>query len=238
MKKRELPLPKKPRFNLPQSELPGEAFDFKENMNWRMFRILAEFVEGFEFLAPLKREVTFFGSARFPPTNTHYSEAQKLARMLGSAGFTIITGGGPGIMEAANKGAYLSGAESIGLNIQLSMEQRMNPYVKRSLGFHYFFVRKMMLSVSAQAYVFFPGGFGTLDEFFEIITLIQTRKMEHLPVILIGRDYWEPLLTWIKASVFQKHHAILEEDLNIYTLVNTVEEALKIIRHTRERKYL
>lgn len=221
------------------AESQGElSFDFKTDANWRIFRIMSEFIEGFEFLSPLKKEVSIFGSTRFSENNVHYQEARDLARMLGKAGFSVITGGGPGIMEAANRGAFESGADSIGLNIQLPLEQRVNPYVKRGMGFHYFFIRKVMLSISSQAYVFFPGGFGTLDELFEIVTLIQTKKMEPVPVILMGKDYWRPFLDWIESTVFKKHHCIDAEHLEILHLVDSVDEAFKIVKKTRERKYL
>lgn len=211
--------------------------DFRSEISWRIFRIMAEFIDGFQFLADLKKEVSFFGSARFTENNPHYQDALKLARMLGKAGFTIVTGGGPGIMEAANRGAREAGAESVGLNIQLPKEQRINKYVKHGIGFHYFFTRKTMLSASAQAYVFFPGGFGTLDEVFELITLIQTKKMERIPIVLIGKDFWKPLLRWVEEQVYKRHHAIEKEDMRIYTLVDSVEEAYKIVLKSKEREY-
>jgi len=217
------------QFNLPR--------DFRSDFSWRIFRIMSEFIEGFQFLADLKKEVTFFGSARFKATNIHYKEALKLARMLGRAGFTIVTGGGPGIMEAGNRGATEVGAESVGLNIQLPREQRMNKYVKKSIGFYYFFTRKVMLSASAQAYVFFPGGFGTVDEFLELVVLIQTKKTEPIPIVLVGKDFWSGLLGWIDEQMLRKHRAINKEDVKIYNLVDSAEEAFRIIAQTKERSY-
>lgn len=211
--------------------------DFRNEISWRIFRIMAEFIDGFQFLVDLKKEVSFFGSARFTETNPHYQEALELSRRLGKAGFTIVTGGGSGIMEAANRGATETGAESVGLNIQLPKEQRINKYVKHGIGFHYFFTRKVMLSASAQAYVFFPGGFGTLDEFFELVTLVQTKKMERIPIVLVGKDYWGSLLQWMKDQIHEQHHAITEEDMNIFTVVHSIDEAYQIILKSKERVY-
>lgn len=204
--------------------------DFRGSVQWRMFRIMAEFVDGFQFLGDFKKVVTIFGSARFSEGDEHYQAAEKLGRLLAKAGFTVLTGGGPGIMEAANRGAYEAGGESVGLNIQLPFEQRINPYVKKSIGFHYFFTRKVMLATSAQAYVYFPGGFGTMDEFFEIITLIQTKKMPHIPVVCIGKDFWDTLYTHLEKNVMQKHKAVKPEDMKIFQIVDTPEEAVKIIK--------
>ncbi len=211
--------------------------EIAEGTPWRIFRIMAEFVEGFQFLTGLKKEVSIFGSTRLSETHHHYKEACRLAKMLGEKGFTIVTGGGPGIMEAANRGASDAGAESIGLNIQLPQEQRVNPYVKRSVGFHYFFTRKVMLSASAQAYIFFPGGFGTLDEFFEIVTLIQTKKMDPIPIILIGKDFWKPLLEWIELYMYKKHRTIDKDNMEIYHLASSIEEAVELISKTEERPF-
>lgn len=212
-------------------------YDFRKDFSWRIFRIMAEFIEGFQFLADLKKEVSFFGSARFDEKNHHYKEARRLAEMLGREGFTIVTGGGPGIMEAANRGARDANAPSVGLNIELPREQRVNPYVQKSMGFHYFFTRKVMLSASSQAYVFFPGGFGTLDEFFEIVTLIQTKKMQPIPVICVGKDYWGELVRWIKKHVMDVHHAIKPEDLDIITVAHDVNDAFRILKKTVEREF-
>ena len=197
---------------------------------------MAEFVEGFEFLSHLKKEVSVFGSARATSADKYYRLAKDLGYKCAKGGFTMITGGGPGIMEAANWGAFEGGGDSIGINISLPIEQRSNPYVHRSMGFHYFFTRKVMLSASSQAYIFFPGGFGTLDEMFEIITLIQTGKMSsEVPVILFGRDYWQPMLAWIKATICEEHRFVEKKDLEIIHLVDTVEEAYQLIKKTHER---
>lgn len=217
---------------------PKKAKDFRETIQWRIFRIMAEFVDGFQFLADFKNPITFFGSARTKSGDPYYEEARKLGSILAKAGYSVITGGGPGIMEAANRGAYEAGGESIGLNIQLPYEQRINEYVKKGIGFHYFFTRKVMLSVSAQAYVYFPGGFGTLDEVFELITLIQTKKiMEKIPVILVGKNYWNPILEWIEKEVYGKYKYIDPEDINIYYLVETAEEAFEIIKRSKPREF-
>ena len=225
--------------------------DFRSGASWRIFRIMSEFIEGFEFLADLRREVTIFGSARVPEKSPLYAEARKLGRLLGQAGFAVITGGGPGIMEAANQGAHEvhehSGnsvenhkegvGDSIGLNIKLPFEQRINAFVDKAVAFHYFFVRKVMLSYYAQAYIFFPGGFGTLDEVFEIITLMQTKKIRsHIPVVLVGKAYWTPLMEWIEQGVYEQFNAIDQEDMRIYSLVDNAAEALEVIKNNPERK--
>jgi len=233
-------IPISERINVPAKQLPPHVHkkhDFRESIHWRIFRIMAEFVEGFQFLADLKKTVSFFGSARFSERNMHYQEAVLLSRMLAEEGFTVVTGGGPGILEAANRGAaeVSHDHQSIGLNIELADEQRRNPYVQGGPGFHYFFTRKVMLSYAAQAYIFFPGGYGTLDEFFEIVTLIQTKKIERLPVVLVGRDFWEPLVTWMRDNLYESHATIDEEDLSLFTLVNTVEEAFDVVKNSKER---
>lgn len=216
--------------------VPWEGERFTDNINWRIFRIMAEFVEGFEFLSGLNKEVSFFGSARVLPEHPYYKEARKLANMLAKAGFTMVTGGGPGIMEAGNRGAFDGGGDSVGLDIALPMEQRRNPYVRTSKAFHYFFTRKVMLSASAQAYVFFPGGFGTFDELFEIVTLIQTGKMsDQVPVILVGKDYWGGLLEWIKKNMMEKNRFVEPFEMEILRLVDTIDEAFMIISKTKER---
>jgi uncharacterized protein (TIGR00730 family) len=207
------------------------------DITWRIFRIMAEFVEGFQFLSTTKKQISVFGSARFPAGSKWYEESVKFGKMLGVQGFTVVTGGGPGIMEAANKGAFEAGAPSVGLNIQLPLEQRINPYVTHSRAFYYFFTRKVMLAASAQAYVFFPGGFGTLDELFEILTLIQTGKSEKIPVVLVGKEYWEPLKGWLKESVYGTYDAIDRIDLDLLRIVDTAEEAFAIVSKSSERHF-
>lgn len=214
----------------------GPYFDFRSGASWRIFRIMAEFIEGFEFLADIKNEVTIFGSARTSPDNHYYKEAVRLAEMLGKAGYTVITGGGPGIMEAANRGASQAGAVSVGLNIQLPKEQRINPYVNKFRGFYYFFTRKVMLSASAQAYIFFPGGYGTLDELMELLVLIQTKKMAKMPIILFGREFFGELFDWL-GKKFLKGGYIDAEDLKLFQIVDTVEEAFETVKRSRERAY-
>jgi len=224
--------------NVPASKLPQfeEPQDFRSSMHWRVFRIMAEFIEGFQFIANYKKSVTVFGSARFPEGHQWYEEARKLGGLVAKEGFAMLTGGGPGIMEAANRGAYEAGGKSVGVNIQLPTEQRINPYVSESRGFHYFFSRKIMLSYSAQAYVYFPGGFGTLDEMFEITTLIQTKKIStNIPVILVGREFWGPIVKWIEEDLCEKFKTIEHEDKEIFTLVDSAEEAMAIISSSKIR---
>ena len=232
----------KPNLNVPASKLPveEEVHDFRTSFHWRVFRIMAEFVDGWQFLADFKKTVTFFGSARFTEDNHWYQVARELGNMLVKEKYGVVTGGGPGIMEAGNRGALEGKGSSISFNIRLpSYDQRENPYVNKRLGFHYFFIRKVMLSYSAQAYVFFPGGYGTLDEVFEIITLIQTKKISvKIPVVLIGKEFWNPLMDWMKDQVYGKYQAIDKEDMDIYTIVDTALEAMKIIRKAPERKEL
>src|SRR3989344_2403932 len=224
--------------NVPASKLPSykEPKDFRASLHWRVFRIIAEFINGWQFLADFKKTVSFFGSARFKEGDRWYEEARVLANLLSKEGFSIVTGGGPGIMEAANRGAMEGQSESIGLNIQLPYEQRANPYGKHGIGFHYFFVRKLMLSYAARAYIFFPGGFGTLDEVFEILTLIQTKKVSgKIPIILVGREFWAPIHIWLQEEISEKYQAIDKEDLNLYTIVDTAQEAFEIAKNAPPR---
>ena len=219
-----------------QCRLTGDVPRMSD-ITWRIFRIMAEFVEGFQFLSELDREVTIFGSARLTPDDKWYQEAVELGALLGKSGFTVVTGGGPGIMEAANRGSYEAGGKSVGINIQLPMEQRINPYVKSSRAFHYFFTRKVILAASAQAYVYFPGGFGTMDELFEILTLIQTEKSEKIPVVLVGRDYWEGLISWVKEVQLKRYGTVSQEDMDIFKVVDTAQEAFDLIKDSKDRTF-
>lgn len=210
----------------------GEVYtDYRDT--WRVFKIMAELVEGYNFLSAFKNEITIFGSARLKSDNKYYKEAEKLTRLLAKKKFTIITGGGPGIMEAANKGAFDVGGESVGLNIQLPFEQRINPYVKKSTAFHYFFTRKVMLVSPSNAFVFFPGGYGTMDEFFEVIDLMDQGIMTKAPVVMIGKKYWQPLIDFIKVSCCGIG-SIPEQMVNEWHLVDTAEEAYELIKDVKE----
>ena len=231
----------KGKMNLPASKLPQtgepEKGDFRGSLHWRVLRIMSELIEGWQFLADFDKTVTFFGSARFKEGERWYEEARKLGTMLAKEGLAVVTGGGPGIMEAGNKGAVEGDGESIGLNIKLPTEQRINPFVRQSTAFHYFFVRKLMLSYAARAYVFFPGGLGTLDEVFEILTLIQTKKIsDKIPVVLVGKEFWNPIHVWLQEEIFGKIHAIDEEDLKLYAIVDTAEEAFEIVKKAPPRE--
>ena len=200
--------------------------DFQDS--WRIFRIMAEFVEGFEVMAQVGSGVSIFGSARTPPHDPYYQAAEETARLLAKAGFPVITGGGPGIMEAANKGAFEAGGVSVGLNITLPQEQEGNKYQTITLDFHYFYARKVMFTKYASAYVCFPGGFGTLDETFENLTLIQTLKIEPFPVILYGSEYWGGLATWIGQHL--KPSYIDPEDTDIFRIVDSPRDAVKLVK--------
>jgi uncharacterized protein (TIGR00730 family) len=199
--------------------------------SWRLFRILSEFVEGFETLADIQPAVSIFGSTRVRADNPLYVKAEQMARLLTESGFNVITGGGPGIMEAANKGALEGGGKSIGLNIDLPAEQAPNPYTNIHLSFRYFFVRKVMFVKYAMAYIIFPGGFGTLDELFEAITLIQTKKIKPFPLILVDSSYWQGLIDWLKGSPLQVKH-ISPADLDIIQILDDPQEIIKHIKRT------
>ncbi|MFH0917772.1 MAG: TIGR00730 family Rossman fold protein [Candidatus Omnitrophota bacterium] len=206
-----------------------EKEDFTREDTWRIFRIMSEFVDGFEVLSKVGKAVSIFGSARSKPDSLFYKQAEEISYHIAKAGFAIITGSGPGLMEAANKGARRAGGHSIGLNIHLPCEQKPNKYVDTVLGFRYFFVRKVMFVKYAKAFVILPGGFGTLDEFFEAITLIQTERISKFPVILFNSQYWKPLLEWLKATVY-RHGNIDQADLNLFILVDNPQEAARAIK--------
>jgi uncharacterized protein (TIGR00730 family) len=202
--------------------------EFTHTDTWRVFRIMGEFVEGFDELATLTRAVSIFGSARTSPEDPYYRAAQETAALLVKEGFGVITGGGPGIMEAANRGAFEAGGLSVGCNIELPFEQRPNAYQTRSLTFRYFFVRKMMFVKYSLGFIIFPGGFGTLDELFEALTLIQTQKIRNFPVILYGSEYWRKLWEWIE-EVALKEGKVSEKDLKLLHITNSPEEVVKIV---------
>ncbi|MEN9613828.1 MAG: hypothetical protein RLZZ347_135 [Candidatus Parcubacteria bacterium] len=203
----------------------------RETEQKRLATIAEEFANGFAFIRKYPRSVTFFGSARISEGNIHYEQARSLAqRIVDELHYAIVTGGGPGIMEAGNRGASEAGGDSVGILIQLPKEQASNPYVKDSLEFHHFFARKVVMSFAAEAYVFFPGGFGTMDEFFEIITLIQTHKIPHMPIILVGEDFWRPLDGFIKKNILENHHAINPEDRDLYTITDDMDKVIEMIK--------
>ncbi|MGD0914970.1 MAG: TIGR00730 family Rossman fold protein [Thermodesulfobacteriota bacterium] len=199
--------------------------------SWRLFRIMAEFVEGFEALSRCHPAASIFGSTRIKPGDEVYQKAEIIGRLLAQNGFSVITGGGPGVMEAANKGASDAGGKSIGLNIELPLEQKPNPYANITLSFRYFFVRKVLFVKYAMAYIILPGGFGTMDELLEAVTLIQTHKIKPFPVILVGSQYWKGLLDWIKEVVL-KAGKISPADLDILQLIDEPEEIIRTIKKT------
>ena len=204
--------------------------EIKTNDTWVIFRVMSEFVEGFEKLGKIGPCVSIFGSARTKPEEKYYQLAQEIAEKLVKHGYGVITGGGPGIMEAANRGAAKEKGKSVGLNIDLPFEQDSNQYIDKDklMNFNYFFVRKVMFVRYSQGFVVMPGGFGTLDEFFESLTLIQTKKIGRFPIVLVGKDYWGGLLDWIK-NVLLEHEYISPEDLNLINLVETSDEAVTVI---------
>ncbi len=215
--------------------VPNIIEDFKRDQSWRIFRIISEFTEGFDRLADVSDAVSIFGSARLKPDHDYYKKTVELAELLGQHGFSIITGGGPGIMEAANKGAFQQKQLSIGLNIELPMEQAPNPFLNVSLNFRYFFVRKVMLVRYSMGYVCMPGGFGTLDEFFEALTLMQTDKIYPIPLVLFGAEFWQGLVDWIKIRLLE-YKTISEKDLDLFTITDDPQEVLDFMVRHREWK--
>jgi uncharacterized protein (TIGR00730 family) len=212
--------------------------EIKTNDSWAIFKIMSEFVNGYEKMGRIGPCVSIFGSARTKNDNVYYKLAEEIAFKISKAGYGVISGGGPGIMEAANKGAHLGGGASVGLNIDLPFEQHFNPYIDhdKNLQFDYFFVRKVMFVKYSQGFVVMPGGFGTLDEMFEAITLIQTKKIGKFPIILVGSEFWSGLIDWIKTVMLEKYFNASPEDMNLIKIVDTAEEVVTII-DTFYKKY-
>ncbi len=214
---------------------PEPDDDYKTSDSWRVFRILGEFVNGFDSMATITKGVSVFGSARTDEANEYYQDAVETGKLLAEAGFEVITGGGPGIMEAANRGAFEAGKVSVGCNIELPFEQKPNPYLTKSLTFKYFFVRKTVFIKYSNAYIIFPGGFGTLDELFEALTLIQTRKIRNFPVVLFGSQYWRGLLSWLTSTMLNEKN-INPEDLGLIHLTDSPKDAVDFIIKTCEAR--
>ncbi|HEY4473757.1 MAG TPA: TIGR00730 family Rossman fold protein [Candidatus Paceibacterota bacterium] len=208
---------------------PEKTDQTRDVESWRIFKIMAELVDGFQLLRKYRLAATFFGSARTSLDEKIYADAVALSGKLADSGFTIMTGGASGIMEAASRGAYQAGGKSVGLNINLPLEQGVNQYLTDRLAFNYFFTRKVMLAFASEVYIFFPGGFGTLDEFFEILTLVQTGKVKRIPIILYGREYWAPFLELFEKHLLLKYQTISKEDLKLYNVVDSVEEAYEAV---------
>jgi uncharacterized protein (TIGR00730 family) len=213
------------------------TFNLERDPSWLVLRIMSEFVQGITFLSQLKRTVTFFGSARLKEDDPYYALARDLGKRCAEQGFTVVTGGGPGIMKAGNQGAVEGNGMSVGITIKLPFEEEANPYVRQSQSFNYFFSRKYMLDFSAQAYLFFPGGFGTLDELFTILTLIQTGKMERPipPVVLVGSAFWNGLMGWIQSTLQDEFKTISPKDLDILRVLDDPEEIMQLVAAAEER---
>jgi uncharacterized protein (TIGR00730 family) len=211
------------------------APDMSANDSWRIFRIMSEFVEGYEVMAQVGKAVSLFGSARTRPGDAYFQAAEETARQLAKAGYAVITGGGPGIMEAANKGAFEAGGQSVGLNITLPQEQEANRYQTISLDFHYFYARKVMFVKYASAFICFPGGYGTLDEFFEVITLTQTLKIEPFPIILYGTPFWSGLMAWMRSQLNPQF--IDPEDIDIFKIVDSPHDVVRLMKQSAKRHW-
>ncbi|MDQ5958037.1 MAG: Cytokinin riboside 5-monophosphate phosphoribohydrolase [Patescibacteria group bacterium] len=221
--------------NLPAKDLPIKmltAQEVAETVKKRIAKVQQEFIAGFSLVQSYPKSVTFFGSARLKENDPHYAQARRLGNLLAKEGYAIITGGGPGIMEAGNRGAYEAGGASIGLNIELPMEQSTNPYITAHEDFYYFFTRKVCMTYSSEAFVYFPGGFGTLDELFEILTLVQTKKIPWVPIILVGVDFWKPLTTWIDNELRTKFKTIDDEDTDLYHLFDDEQMVVDLIKES------
>ncbi len=222
------------------SERKSEWKKHSGQESWTVFKIMAEFVEGFEKMSEIGPCVSIFGSARTKPGTRYYEMATEVASQLTMSGFGVITGGGPGIMEAGNQGAHEAGGASVGLNIMLPFEQHSNPFIDpdKDINFDYFFVRKVMFVKYSQGFVVLPGGFGTLDELFEALTLIQTEKIDQFPVVLMGSEFWGGLTDWIKSVVLETHSNISPEDMDLFTVVDTAEEAVNYINNFYQKHLL
>ncbi len=205
--------------------------EIRTNDSWAIFKIMSEFVNGYENMGRIGPCVSIFGSARLQPTTKYYLLAEKIAYKISKAGYGVITGGGPGIMEAGNKGAHLGGGASVGLNIELPFEQHFNPYIDndKNLNFDYFFVRKVMFVKYSQGFVVMPGGFGTMDELFEALTLIQTKKIGKFPIILVGSAFWSGLFDWVKTVLIEQEHTVNSEDLHLIQIVDTEDEVVTVL---------
>lgn len=227
-----------PIISSPKPVMKQWGRNLKGENSWTMFKVISEFVDGFETLNMIGPCVSIFGSARTKPGHPYYQKAVEIARLLTKAGYGIITGGGPGIMEAGNKGAAISGGRSVGLNINLPHEQSHNQFIDhdKNLNFRYFFVRKVMFVKYAQAFVILPGGFGTLDELFEVLTLVQTRKITPVPIILVGTQFWHGMREWIRTVMLEQEGNISPEDINLLPMTDDPEEVVRIINDFYERK--
>ncbi len=233
--------PERKRVNLPDKNLDRNPLS-REEMHRatqdRIYEISREFTQGFKFLEAYPKSVTFFGSARFDEENTYYKNAYALAyRIVKELNYSVVSGGGPGIMEAANRGAQEAGGNSIGLTIRLPKEQVLNNYLTSHIDFYYFFSRKVCLAYSSEAFIFFPGGYGTLDEFFELITLLQTRKIPKVPVILMGSDYWNEVKTFIKKTLLERK-TVDTDDMDLFTITDNPDEVIDIIKNTPVQEYV
>ena len=225
--------------NLPSVHLPHRPVTREEieaEAKARVSRVAREIAQGISFIRKHPRSVTFFGSARIKPSHPYYKKAERIASLLAQEGFAIVTGGGPGIMEAANKGGHEAGGSSLGFTIKLPKEQVQNPYVDDFVDFHYFFTRKVSLAFSAEAFLFFPGGFGTLDEFFEIITLIQTHKIPSVPIVLVGKDFWNPVKKLIQDVLYKKFKTISKEDIDLLVILDDEKEILSCVKKAPLRR--
>ncbi len=224
--------------NKPEHKLNHELLThkkIKEITEKRGSLIAKEFKMGIKAISQYPKSVTFFGSARLKPNHEYYKKAVSLSGKICEAGFAVVTGGGPGIMEAGNRGTFEKCGYGIGFNIELPFEQVINPYVTHGVNFHYFFTRKVSMTFSSEAYIYFPGGFGTMDEFFEIITLIQTKKIPHVPIVLVGVDYWTPLIDFFKNTLLKKYGTISKGDLKLFTVTDDEDEILKIVKKAKMR---